>query len=82
VSPDESYVIFCSERPGGKGKGDLYISFKDKTGEWQPAKILDAGINTEAYEFCPFVTSDGKYLFFSRDGDIYWMSAQLLEGFK
>lgn len=82
VSPDESYVIFCSERPGGKGKGDLYISFKDKKGEWQPAKILDAGISTDAYEFCPFVTSDGKYFFFSRGGDIFWMSAQVLERFK
>jgi Tol biopolymer transport system component len=82
VSPDERYVIFCSERPGGKGKGDLYVSFKDKKGEWQPAKILDAGISTDAYEFCPFVTSDGKFFFFSRGGDIYWMSAQVLVQFK
>lgn len=82
VSPDERYVIFCSERPGGKGKGDLYISFKDEAGEWQPAKLLDAGISTVAYEFCPFVTGDGKYLFFSRDGDIYWVSAQILNQFR
>jgi Tol biopolymer transport system component len=82
VSPDESYIIFCSERPGGRGRGDLYISFKDKNGEWQPAKILDAGISTDAYEFCPFVTSDGKYLFFSRGGDIYWLSTQVLDRFK
>ena len=82
VDPDERYVVFCSERPGGKGKGDLYISFKNGNGEWQPAKILDAGISTDAYEFCPFVTNDGKYFFFSRSGDIYWVSAQILEHFK
>lgn len=82
VDPDERYLIFCSERPGGKGKGDLYISFKNAEGEWQPAKILDAGISTDAYEFCPFVTSDGKYFFFSRSGDIYWVSAQILDRFR
>jgi Tol biopolymer transport system component len=82
VDPDERYVIFCSERPGGKGKGDLYISFRNSNGEWQPAKILDAGISTEAYEFCPFVSNDGKYFFFSRSGDIYWVSAQILNRFK
>lgn len=82
VDPEERYVIFCSERPGGRGKGDLYISFKDANGEWQPAKMLDAGISTEAYEFCPFVSNDGKFLFFSRSGDIYWVSAQILERFR
>ena len=82
VDPDERYAIFCSERPGGKGKGDLYISFKNTKGEWQPAKILDAGISTDAYEFCPFVTNDGKYFFFSRSGEIYWVSAQILDRFK
>jgi hypothetical protein len=82
VAPDESYVIFCSERPNGNGKGDLYISFKDQNGKWLPAKIMDSGISTEAYEFCPFVTHEGQYFFFSRSGDIYWMSAQILERFK
>lgn len=82
ISPDESYIIYCSERPDGKGAGDLYISFKDKSGAWQPAKIMDGEISTEAYEFCPFVTSDGKYFFFSRSGDIYWVSASIIEGFR
>lgn len=38
VSSDEQYVIFCSERPGGLGKGDLYISFNDNSGKRQKAK--------------------------------------------
>lgn len=82
VSPDEQYVIFCSERPGGLGKGDLYISFKDNNGAWQKAKNMGSVVNTAGYEFCPFVTSDGKYLFFSRDGDIFWMSATVIESLK
>ncbi len=82
ISPDERYIIFCSERPDGKGKGDLYISYKNSNDEWAPAKIMDAGISTGGYEFCPFVTSDGKYFFFSRDGDIYWVSAEVLQKFR
>lgn len=79
VSPDEKYLIFCAERPDGQGQGDLYISFKGPSGEWQQARNLGNAVNTEAYEFCPFVTSDGKYLFFSRGGDIYWVDAGFLE---
>lgn len=82
VSPDEQYVIFCSERPGGLGKGDLYISFKDNNGKWQKAKNMGNVVNTEGYEFCPFVTGDGKNLFFSRDGDIFWISATVIESLK
>jgi Tol biopolymer transport system component len=79
VSPDEQYIIFCSERPGGSGEGDLYISFKSKSGEWQKAKNMGNVINTAGYEFCPFVTSDGQYFFFSRGGDVFWVNAKVID---
>ena len=82
ISPDEQYIIFCSERPGGLGKGDLYISFKNKNGEWQKAKNMGNTVNSEGYEFCPFVTRDKKYLFFSRDGEIFWVKADVINSLK
>lgn len=82
VSPDEEYMIYCAERPDGFGRGDLFISFKEANGEWGKAKNMGNAINTEGYEFCPFVTSDGKYLFFSRDGDIYWVDAKVISQIK
>ncbi|ACT93011.1 WD40 domain protein beta Propeller [Dyadobacter fermentans DSM 18053] len=82
VSPDEQYIIFCSERPGGSGAGDLYISFKNSEGNWENAKNMGPAINTSGYEFCPFVTADGKYLFFSRDGDIFWVSSEVIGRLK
>lgn len=82
VSPDESYLIFCAERPDGLGKGDLFISFKDAKGAWQKAKNMGKAVNTDQYEFCPFVSSDGKYLFFSRDGDIFWISAEVIKALR
>ena len=82
VSPDEQFIIYCGERPDGMGKGDLYISFKDEKGQWQKSRNMGNAINTEKYEFCPFVSSDGKYLFFSQDGDIYWISAEVINRLK
>jgi Tol biopolymer transport system component len=82
VSPDEQYIIYCAERPGGMGKGDLYISFKDEKGQWQKSRNMGQAINTDKNEFCPFVSSNGEYLFFSRDGDIYWISAEVINTFR
>ena len=79
VAYDESYLIFCSERPGSIGRGDLYISFKEENGSWSQAKNMGDAINTKNYEFCPFVTKDGKYFFYSSDRDIYWVSAEIIE---
>lgn len=79
VSPDEKFVIFCSERPGGYGRGDLYISFRDDEGKWQKAKNMGSVINTSNYEFCPFVSRDGKYLFYTSNMDIYWVDAAIIE---
>jgi Tol biopolymer transport system component len=66
IAQDESYLIFGSvDRPGGFGGCDLYISFRKEDGTWTQAVNMGEPINTEANEFCPNVTSDGKYLFFT-----------------
>lgn len=59
ISPDESILIFTSNRPEGFGSGDLYISFKDKEGN------LGDKINTRGSEYCPMLSPDGRYLFFT-----------------
>ena len=82
VAPDESYLIFCSTRRTGVGRGDLYISFKDKNGNWDPAVNMGAPVNTPNYEFCPFVSADGKYLFYTSNRDIYWVSTEILEKYR
>lgn len=89
VSLDERYAVFSSRVAGGAGNGDLYVSFRQEDGRWGPAFNLGPGINTEQHEFCPMVTPDGKYLFFSRRwgatweettaGDVYWVDVKVLE---
>ncbi|MEM6316723.1 MAG: hypothetical protein AAF960_03580 [Bacteroidota bacterium] len=83
IAPDESYLIFCANRRKvGLGRGDLYISFKDKNGNWTPSKNMGAPINSDKHELCPFVTTDGKYLFYTSNKDIYWVSTEILDQFR
>lgn len=79
VSPDESYLVFSSARPGGRGRGDLYVSFRRDDGSWGPGRSLGDTINTEGHELCPFVTTDGKYLFYTSEGDIHWVGSDVID---
>ncbi len=82
VAPDESYLIFCSARRSGFGRGDLYISFKDESGNWTDAINMGETINSEGHEICPFVTHDGKYFFYTSNQDIYWVSTGVFDVIK
>jgi Tol biopolymer transport system component len=66
IAPDESCVIFTSEREGGFGKGDLYISY-NINGTWSKPVNLGDKINSPAYDYCPLISPDGKYFFFTSD---------------
>ena len=79
ITPDESYVIFDA---GGIKNSDLYISFKKDDGGWTDAVAFAQPINTDGYEAIATVSPDGKYLFFNRDNDIYWVSAKIIEELK
>lgn len=65
VAPDESYLIFTTTGRGpGVGGGDLWVSFQEK-GSWTSPVNLGVFINSASLEYCPFVSSDGEYLFFT-----------------
>jgi len=81
IAADESYIVFDSDnRPGGQGgEGDLYVCFRNENGSWSDAFNLGDTINTPGMNFCPMVSPDGKYLFYSAGRDIYWVSAEVIE---
>jgi len=81
ISPDESYIIFDAQ-PEGMAKTDLYISFSRKDGSWTKAVKMDETINATKTEGIPTVSPDGKYLFFHRDSDIYWVRTDFVEELK
>lgn len=66
VDPDEQFILFTAPgRADDMGRGDIYISKKDASGKWQQATNLGAGINSKSHDYCPYVTPDKKYFFFS-----------------
>jgi Tol biopolymer transport system component len=75
IAPDESYLIFDQ-------MGELFITFKMDNGEWSSSIKLNNEINTSEFEFAPHVTPDGKYLFFTREDNIFWVNTKVIDVFK
>ncbi len=66
VSDNTLYVV--SDKAGGYGGRDIYKSVKMPSGKWGPLENLGPLINTEFDEEAPFVSPDGKYLYFASRG--------------
>ena len=87
IAHDESYmVVSVYGREDGLGEGDLYVSFQNPDSSWSPLKNMGAGVNSVKRDFCPMVTPDGRYLFFSSKrlgvGDIFWVDADVIEALR
>ena len=85
--PDESYYIFSSKRNDSKSINDLDISFKQETGDWINPLNLGSKINNGFHVRFPYVSPDGKYLFFTRDNginrdDLFWIDAKVIMEIK
>lgn len=68
LSKDGNSLFFTSDRPGGYGGLDIYVSKKQENGIWGKPQNLGARINTKMNEESPSVSPDGKILFFSTEG--------------
>ncbi len=61
-------LIFTSNRKGGYGGLDIYFSKKDASGQWGNPVNLGPVVNSIYNEETPFITDDGKTLYFSSYG--------------
>lgn len=83
ISPDESFLIYNCKRPDGYGsEADLYVSFNNGDGTWSEGYNLGSDINSEGIEFTASLTPDGKYIFFMKDYDLYWVDVKIIEQFR
>jgi hypothetical protein len=89
IAPDESFLIFESDRP--EAYLGLYISFKGEDGNWSVPVNMGPKINSGKGERFAKLSPDGKYLFFGsyRDttggkvgADIYWIDAKIIDELK
>ena len=86
VAPDESFLIVCQEKKEGFGEFDLYVYFQREDKSWTEAINLGEGVNSAGFEARPYVTPDGKYLFFTSNREeseggegIYWVEAKVID---
>jgi hypothetical protein len=68
LSQDGNTLYFSSDRKGGKGGYDIYVSEKRGNGDWGPAQNLGKNINTKADEDAPFILNDDVTLYFNSKG--------------
>ncbi|HSZ25242.1 MAG TPA: OmpA family protein, partial [Cytophagaceae bacterium] len=87
TTSDENIIFFTSNKKGGFGGRDIYMTKKQPNGEFGPAINLGPKINTKYDEDCPFIHPDGKTLYFSSKGhksmggfDIFHTSIDLATG--
>jgi outer membrane protein OmpA-like peptidoglycan-associated protein len=64
-SPNGNHLYFVSDR---RGKKDIYLCQKLPNGNWSKPKLLGQNVNTAEDEECPWVDSEGNYLYFSSRG--------------
>jgi peptidoglycan-associated lipoprotein len=66
MSPDDQFLVFVSDMPGGQGGKDLwYIQWNDASEEWGSATNMGPGINTASHEFFPHIRGNGDLHFAS-----------------
>lgn len=68
ISNNGDYIIFSSNKSGGSGEQDLYISKKLPNGEWAEAINMGKTINTPYDENYPYLKDNGMTLYFSSTG--------------
>ncbi len=68
ISPDGNTIYFSSNRTGGIGGYDIYVSRKDKDGLWSDAVNLGRRVNSPGDELNPYLHPDHHNLYFSSQG--------------
>lgn len=79
VSSDEEFIVFSARNSEGYGGNDLYVIFKQFDDNWSEPINLGHKVNTNLVESSPTFSSDGKVLFFSRNGDIWWVDSDVVK---
>ena len=68
VTNDGQTLFFSSNKPGGYGGTDIYVTTKDSKGRWSNSMNLGRLVNTDMDEDGVFISATGKHLYFSSNG--------------
>jgi outer membrane protein OmpA-like peptidoglycan-associated protein len=70
LSHTEDTLYYTSDRIGGFGLADIWFTYKNKKGEWQPTQNAGPIINTRQNELSPFIHPKHNILYFSSNGQL------------
>lgn len=66
IAPNESFLIYTIYKAeDGLGSGDLYVSYKEKNGQFGKGKNLGAQLNSDKMDYCPFYDVKNEVLYFT-----------------
>lgn len=68
ISADGRQLFFVSNRSGGRGGKDIWVSYKNASGSWTKAKNLGGEINSSKDDISPFLHWDNQTLYFASKG--------------
>ncbi len=68
ISPGGDTLYFATNRPGGYGQFDIWMSVDAGDDHWLPPTNAGGTINTKANEIAPSITDIPSVLFFSSEG--------------
>ncbi|MFZ1729050.1 MAG: OmpA family protein [Bacteroidota bacterium] len=68
ISPDGRTLYFASDRPGGYGGTDIWMSRKQLDGVWGRPVNLGPDVNTKGEERTPSIAFDGRTMYYASDG--------------
>ena len=70
ITPDGRTLYFSSDRPGGKGQHDIWVSRRIAGDQWSQPENMGDSINTGGIEMSPFIHPDNQSLYFSSNEHI------------
>ena len=68
LSPDKRDLYFSSNRTGGFGGKDIWVTHRSATGKWGSPENLGLTVNTAGDEGCPFIHADNQTLYYNSNG--------------
>ncbi len=82
LSPDKRDLYFASNRPGGFGGKDIWVSHRLSNGRWSRPENLGEAVNTNGDESCPFMHADNQTLYFNSNGHTGYGNSDLFMSTK
>ncbi len=80
LSADGRTLYFVSDRSGGYGRRDIWVSHLDSNNQWTKAVNAGKSVNTSFDEISPFIHANNRTLYFASNGlpgyggyDIYYV---------